>query len=112
MFQGKSRFDADNGIRGGNPNPFSGTASPASRGGNGSDGQNPASSAGFKSALSKVGQRGNSLRDQLPNKTTFAGKGFKKPSYFAQGAQRHGMHIGAGAPHTAGANDTGADFGS
>jgi hypothetical protein len=72
---------------------------------------NPHSSSGFRRALMKTARSGNRLKDQLPSKSTFGGKGFKKPNYFAQGAQRHGMHIGAGAPHTAGARDTGADFG-
>lgn len=111
-FLGKNRFDADKGIRGGNPNPDqTGGASTDARGSFGSDGQEPHSSAGFRRALEKTARSGNRLKDQLPEKTSFAGKDFKKPNYFAQGGRRHGMHIGSGAPAIAGATDTGADFG-
>ena len=73
---------------------------------------NPHSSSGFRRAIRAAGQNRTSLKDQMPNKTTFGGKGFKKPNYFGQGGQRHGMHLSTGAPHTAGATSEGADFGS
>jgi hypothetical protein len=112
-FQGSNRFNptGGSGIRN-NAADFSASASPDQRGGNGSDGQTPHSSAGFRHALMKTARSGNRLKDQLPNKTTFGGKGFKKPNYFSQGGQRHGMHIGAGAPFTGpAAGDAGASFG-
>src|SRR5882724_6916130 len=106
-----SRFNAQPNARGGSPIDLSAGGSPDDRGGQGADGQTPHSSSGFRRALMKSARGSNRLKDQLPNKTTFAGKGFKKPNYFAQGAKRHGMHMGAGAPVTQGAGDTGADFG-
>jgi hypothetical protein len=107
-----NRFNADQGAgvgRGSSPVDFSASASTAQRGSVGSDGQNPTSSAGFRQALAKTGRSGNRLKDQLPNKKTFGGKGFKKPNYFAQGGKRHGLHMGAGAPFTGPAD--GADVG-
>lgn len=61
---------------------------------------NPHSAAGFRRALMRTQRSGNKLKDQLPDKQSFSGPGYKKPSYFAQGARRHGMHIGAGSPAT------------
>ncbi len=109
-----SNFDAQQGAgmgRGGSPADFGASGSPDQRGGNGADGQKLHSAAGFRRALMKTSRTGSSLKDQLPQKQTFGGKGFKKPNYFAQGGQRHGMHIGAGSPFTGAAKDTGADFG-
>ena len=119
-------FNPDRGIRGGNPNPGSGMG-PAPRAGFGSEQNpsadpgsggmlssslpgNPHSSHGFRKALEKVQRTSGRLKDQMPDKMSFGGNGFKKPNYFAQGGQRHGMHIGAGAPFT-GAAQEGADFG-
>jgi hypothetical protein len=127
-FQGSNRFNADNGNRGGNPNPdMTGGASFSQRASFGSEqdptgtaGQqvlsnspagNPHSSAGFKRALMKTARSGSKLAGQMPNKTSFGAKGFKKPNYFAQGGGRHGMHIGAGAPAISPAEGTGSDTG-
>lgn len=121
------RFNADMGGKGGSPGAFSQSASFAQRGSFGSEQDptatagggdmlsssppgNPHSSRGFRRALEKVQRTSGRLKDQLPDKTSFGAKGFKKPNYFAQGGGRHGMHIGAGAPFTGAAQD-GADFG-
>lgn len=72
---------------------------------------NPHSSSGFRRAIRSAGRSGSSLKSQLPKGNTFAAKGFKKPNYFAQGGQRHGLHISTGAPHTGAAHQEGADFG-
>ena len=72
---------------------------------------NPHSSSGFRRAIKSAGRSGNRLKDQMPKGQTFAGKGFKKPNYFAQGGKRHGLHISTGAPHTSGATQEGSDFG-
>lgn len=112
MFQGRNRFNADNGIRGGNPNPVPGMGTPQ-RAGFGSEQNpsappqqvlssapqgNPHSSSGFRRALEKTQRSQNRLTQHMPGKSTFGGKGFAKPNYFAQGGQRHGLHMGAGAP--------------
>jgi len=124
MFQGRNRFNADNGIRGGNPNPGPGMGA-AQRAGFGSEQDpaadpqevlssapagNPHSSAGFKRALEKTARSSSKLKDQLPSGKTFSGKGYRKPNYFAQGKGRHGMHIGAGAPAINPADNTGSEF--
>jgi hypothetical protein len=128
MFQGRNRFNADNGIRGGNPNPdMTGGASPPQRASFGSEqnpsapgGQqvlssapagNPHSSSGFKRALEKTQRSSNRLTQHLPNKTSFGGQGFRKPNYAFQGGGRHGMHVGTGAPFTGPASGEGSDFG-
>lgn len=72
---------------------------------------NPHSSSGFRRAIKSAGRSGNRLKDSMPQGTSFGGKGFRKPNYFAQGGKRHGLHISTGAPHTAGATQEGADFG-
>ena len=107
---GSNSFTPDPNERGGSPFGM-GPASPDQRGGMGSNGQQPKSAAGFRRALMKTSRQGNKLKDQLPGKQSFGGPGFKKPNYFAQGAQRHGMHMGAGAPAVTPAADTGSDFG-
>lgn len=123
-----NRFNADEGtgFRGG-PADFTSTAMGSERGGFGAE-QNPAgnmsqnmvssqlpgnphSSSGFRRAIRSAGRPKSSLKNEMPNKVSFGGKGYKKPSYFAQGGQRHGLHISTGAPHTAGATQEGADFG-
>ena len=122
-----NRFNADSGsgFRGG-PADFGASASSGQRGSFDSEQKpfgdqsqevlssqmdgNPHSSRGFRKALEKTQRSSGRLKDHLPDKTTFGGKGFKKPNYFAQGGQRHGMHVGSGAPFTGGAKD-GADFG-
>lgn len=122
MFQGSSRFNADQGGRGGSPGAFGSSASAGQRGSFGAEQDsgvlsssipgNVHSSRGFRKALMKSGSRGNSLKDQLPDGTSFGGKGYRKPNYFSQGGGRHGMHIGAGAPFTGpAAGDSGAGFG-
>jgi hypothetical protein len=68
------------------------------------------SARGFRRALKQTQQRGNSLKSQLPSKRDTSGPSYKKPNYFSQGANRHGMHIGSGAPVTTsdlGGADTG-----
>jgi|SRR5450432_1539165 len=112
-FSGKDRFNADNGIRGGNPNPGPAMGTPPRAGfgseqdPNATDAQsvltnspasNPHSSSGFRRALMKTQRTSGRLKNQLPDKTTFSGPGYKKPNYFAQGGRRHGMHIGSGGP--------------
>lgn len=129
-FMGRNRFNASNGIRGGNPNPGPGM-NIGQRAGFGSE-QNPAqspisgpqqvlssapagnphSSAGFRRALEKTARGSSRLKGQMPNGQTFSGPGYRKPSYFGQGGGRHGMHIGAGAPFTGPASgDAGSNFG-
>lgn len=119
--------DAGAGYRG-NTAEFGASATGAQRGGFGSEQNpsgdqsqgtlssqmagNPHSSRGFRRALEKTQRKSSSLKDQMPDKVTFGNKGYKKPSYFAQGGRRHGMHISTGAPHTSGASDTGADTGA
>jgi hypothetical protein len=101
-------FNADANERGGSPfgmNP----ASPDQRGGMGANGQQPHSASGFRRALMRTARTSGRLKDQLPNKTSFGGKGFAKPSYFAQGGQRHGLHMGSGAPFTGAARQEGFD---
>ena len=124
MFKGSNRFNDDEGPRGGSPNPQDGMET-SMRAGFGSEQSGegsgqvlssgagaPHSSAGFRRALMKSTRGSSRLKDQLPNKTSFGGPGFKKPNYFAQGGGRHGMHIGSGAPFTGPASgDAGAGFG-
>ena len=122
------RIADDTGGRGGSPSDFGASATTAQRGSFGSE-QNPAapagqnvlqnspagnphSAAGFRRALMRTARKGSSLKDQLPDKTTFSGKDFAKPSSFAQGGRRHGMHIGSGAPFAQPASDAGEDFGN
>lgn len=126
-FMGTNRFNADNGIRGGNPNPgpgmnirqragFGSEQNPGAQAGqqvlSSTPQGNPHSSAGFRRALERTARSSSRLKNQLPNKTSFGGPGFRKPNYFGQGGGRHGMHIGAGAPFTGPASgDSGASFG-
>lgn len=127
-FQGKNSFNADNGIRGGNPNPGPGMGT-SQRAGFGSeqdpnatDNQevlssspagNPHSSSGFRRALMKTQRNSGRLKNQLPDKTSFGGQGFKKPNYAFQGGRRHGMHIGAGSPAVTPTQDDASEgFGS
>lgn len=58
------------------------------------------SSRGFRRALKQTQQRSDRLSGQLPSKQHFGGPNYRKPNYFAQGGNRHGMHIGSGAPAT------------
>lgn len=115
-----SRFNADQGggFRG-NPADFGSNASPFQRGGMGAEqgmvssapAGNPHSSTGFRRALMRTARSSGRLKDQLPQKSTFGGKGFRKPNYAFQGGQRHGMHVGAGAPAINPAEQEGASFG-
>jgi hypothetical protein len=122
------RFGADPGA-GFRANPIGpGSAGPSDRGGFGAEQDpnakagggsmvsnqlpgNPHSSSGFKRAIRSAGRSRSSLSSQLPDKTTFGGKGYRKPSSFAQGGRRHGLHISTGAPHTAGGVQEGSDAG-
>ena len=123
------RFGADTGggFRG-NTASFGSGADPATRGSFGSEQDpsknpgdggmlssalpgNPHSSSGFRRAIKSAGRSQSKLKDQLPDKVSFGGKGYKKPSYFAQGGKRHGLHISTGAPHTAGGTQEGVEFG-
>lgn len=85
------------------------------RGGNGDDeGSNsggPHSSSGFKRALMRSTRTSGKLSGDIASRKDFGGKNFRKPNYFAQGGQRHGMHVGSGAPFTGAAQDTGAESG-
>lgn len=128
--QGRSRLSAQvgTGFRG-NPADFGSSASSSQRGGGWNSEQNPSSnpgdgnmlssqlpgnphsSHGFRRALEHSERTSGSLKSQLPDKVTFGGKGYRKPSYFAQGGRRHGLHISTGAPHTAGGQQEGSDSG-
>lgn len=100
----------DKGIRGGSPFDPNG-ASAMQRGGTGAEQKDVTSDAmpkvhssyGFRRALKSASHKSDRLAGQLPSKKNFSGPKFRKPNYFAQGAQRHGMHIGSGAPATVGA---------
>lgn len=126
---GNDRFNADpgSGFRG-NPADFGTGVALGARGSFGSEQNpgakagsgamvsnalpgNPHSSSGFRRAIKSAGRSGNRLSGQMPDKTSFGGKGYRKPSYFAQGGKRHGLHISTGAPHTAGATQEGSDAG-
>lgn len=72
----------------------------------------PHSSSGFRRALEHTERSQSGLGNRITSKQNFGGKGYKKPNYFAQGGQRHGMHIGSGAPFTGAAEPTGADAGT
>lgn len=126
--QGKHRLAAQvgAGFRG-NPADFGSSASSGQRGGwdseqnpSGDQSQstlssqlpgNPHSSRGFRKALEHTERTSGRLKSQLPDKTSFGGPKYRKPNYFAQGGQRHGLHISSGAPHTAGGQQEGADAG-
>jgi hypothetical protein len=108
-----NRFSADDGAgtgRGGSPFDDIHSDSPLNaRGGAGAEttgvessqlSGNVHSSRGFRRALKSTQGRSNRLSGQLPSKKGFSGPGFRKPSMFAQGGARHGMHIGSGAPFT------------
>lgn len=117
---GSNRFEADGGTGfRGNTADFSSVAGPGQRGGTGAEqgvtstaiAGSPHSSYGFRRALMKTqAKSGGSLKGAIMDKVHSGGQGFKKPNYFAQGGQRHGMHIGAGAPFTGSAQGEGADF--
>src|SRR5229473_4280738 len=100
---GRIRTDPGSGFRS-NAADFNASADAGDRGGNGDiEGSNtggPHSSAGFRRALMKTQRSSSKLSGDIASRTDFGGKGFRKPSYFAQGQQRHGMHIGSGAPFT------------
>lgn len=113
--KGRIAPDQGGGFRG-NPADFNFTASTGDRGSVGdTEGSNvggPHSSLGFRRALERSERQGSSrLSGDIASRTHFGGKGFKKPNYFAQGARRHGLHMGAGAPVTTPAMDTGAETG-
>lgn len=129
MAAGQGRFTADSGggFRG-NTADFGSSATTAERGTFGSE-QNPAatmgsgsmlsnqlpgnphSSSGFRRAIKSAGRSKSSLNSKMPSNKTFDGPGFRKPSSFAQGGRRHGLHISTGAPHTAGGIQEGSDAG-
>ena len=70
----------------------------------------PHSASGFKRALMRSGRQSNSVIDGINKKDGSMGRN-RKPSYFAQGGSRHGLHIGSGAPFTGAANQEGMDTG-
>jgi hypothetical protein len=106
--------DAGAGFRG-NTASFDANASASQRGGHGMEtappSEGPHSSRGFRRALERTQRNSSRLKDEMPDKVTFGGPGYKKPNYFAQGGRRHGMHISTGAPHTSGGQQDGADVG-
>jgi len=65
---------------------------------------NPHSSYGFRRAIREAGNKGNSVIGGIHKRNFSMGKN-AKPSYFAQGGHRHGLHMGAGAPATMAADD-------
>jgi hypothetical protein len=104
------RINDDMGGRGGSPGS-SMTASPTQRGGFGSSGKTPVSSAGFRRALMRTGSS-SGLASNMFKSGKFSGKDFAKPNYFAQGGRRHGLHIGNGSASVVRqASDAGEDFG-
>ena len=104
-------FNPDPGTRGGSPAEFSANASASQRGGFGAEFNNVKSSSGFRRALMKTSRNSGRLKDQLPDKSTFNGPGFKKPSSWAQGGRRHGLHLGSGAAQVQSGQLEGEDFG-
>lgn len=72
---------------------------------------NPHSSAGFRRALEHTARTGNKSLSSSISKSDFSLGKNRKPSYFGQGARRHGMHIGSGAPPITPAAQEGADTG-
>lgn len=72
---------------------------------------NPHSSAGFRRALEHTARTGNKSLSSAISKSDFSMGKNRKPSYFGQGARRHGMHIGSGAPPITPAVQEGADTG-
>jgi len=111
---GRIRTDPGSGFRA-NTADFGFSADTGDRGSVGdTEGSNtggPHSSAGFRRALMNTERTQGRLAGQIASKKDFGGKGFRKPNYFGQGGQRHGMHIGSGAPFTGAANMEGADAG-
>lgn len=92
------RIQDDKGIRGGSPFAVESSYHPAEQRNTGMASSalpgHPHSSEGFRRAI----KRATNSPSRLVDKTHFGGNGFTKPNYFAQGGQRHGMHIGSGAP--------------
>lgn len=109
---GRFSDDDGSGFRG-NTADFGVDYGSGDRGGNGDDeGSNkgqPHSASGFRRALMKTARTQGKLSGDIASRKDFGGQGFRKPNYFGQGARRHGMHIGAGAPVTQPALDTGED---
>lgn len=125
---GSGRIKADPGAGWrGNPADFGSSASSADRGSFGAEqspgmdsGQpvmssslpgNPHSSAGFRRALEHTARTGNKTLSSSISGSNFSMGKNRKPSYFAQGGRRHGMHIGSGAPPITPAAQEGADTG-
>jgi hypothetical protein len=118
--RGAGRFDAEEGGGWrGNTADFGSEASSGERGGFASpqsdDGVHssalpghPHSSYGFRRALRQTQRKSSGLVDSM-NQRNFSMRGANKPNYFAQGAHRHGMHIGAGSPATIPASEEGFD---
>jgi hypothetical protein len=106
-------FSAEPNERGGSPRGQGMSFAPNARGGHGAEttgvtdsnlSGNVHSSRGFRKALRSSQNKSSGLAGQLPQKQSFSGPGYAKPSSFAQGGKRHGMHIGSGAPFTGGAD--------
>jgi hypothetical protein len=111
---GRIRNDPGTGFRGG-PADFGVDYNVGDKGSFGDDeGSNkggPHSASGFRRMLMRTERTQGRLSGDIAAKKDFSGQGFKKPNYFGQGARRHGMHIGAGAPATVPAQMDGADVG-
>jgi hypothetical protein len=109
---GRIDYDSGSGFRA-NPSDFEFTVGEDGRGGTGdNEGSNkggPHSSSGFRRALMHTERNQGKLAGAISSKLDTSGPGFRKPNYFAQGARRHGLHMGSGAPVTTPAMDTGMD---
>lgn len=94
----RGRIKDDPGIRGGSPFSKEPSYQPTEQHNTSMESSalpgHPHSSYGFRRAIKEASRQPARLVD----KSNFSGKGFTKPNYFAQGGQRHGMHIGSGAP--------------
>ena len=119
MRGGRFGDDTGGGFRGSTA-AFGASASGETRGGFGAGPNNnvtssnlpgsPHSSTGFRRALERTAQHGNRVVSGIKSRDFSMGKN-RKPNYFAQGGHRRGLHIGAGAPVTTPASETGSDAG-
>lgn len=111
---GRIRNDSGSGFRS-NAADFGVNFNDGNRGGTGDDEGNnkggPHSSAGFKRALMNTERTAGRLSGDIARRKDFSSGSNRKPNYFAQGGRRHGLHMGAGAPATTPAMDTGSDAG-
>lgn len=111
---GRIRNDPGTGFRGG-PADFGFSADTGDRGGTGDDEGNnkggPHSASGFRRALMHTERHQGQLSAKIMSAKDGSGSGFRKPSQFAQGGKRHGLHIGSGAPAVTPAQQEGTDQG-